>query len=77
VLENPPKDRYPVSTFVMEYNTEVIAEAILREAARAARFIICITKWNRLNVPRQNKFNIGRLAGSGGQAKCARASLKT
>ena len=37
VLENPPKDRYPVSTFVMEYNTEVIAEAILREAARGGQ----------------------------------------
>jgi len=34
VLENPPKDRYPVSTFVMEYNTEIIKEAILREVGR-------------------------------------------
>ena len=34
VLENPPKDRYPVSTYVMEYNTDVIKEAILREVAR-------------------------------------------
>ena len=34
VLENPPKDRYPVSTYVMEYNADVIKEAILREVAR-------------------------------------------
>lgn len=34
VLENPPKDRYPVSTFVMEYNSEIVKEAVLREVSR-------------------------------------------
>lgn len=34
VLENPPRDRYPVSTYVMEYNADVIKEAILREISR-------------------------------------------
>ena len=37
VLENPPKDRYPVSTYVMEYNADVIKEAILREVARGGQ----------------------------------------
>jgi len=37
VLENPPKDRYPVSTYVMEYNTEIIKEAIMREVSRGGQ----------------------------------------
>src|SRR5690606_33454911 len=31
VIETPPEDRYPVKTYVIEYNEEVIAEAIRRE----------------------------------------------
>ncbi len=34
VLEEPPHDRRPVQTYVMEYDQEVIAEAILRELTR-------------------------------------------
>lgn len=37
VLENPPKDRYPVSTYVMEYNTDIIKEAIMREVSRGGQ----------------------------------------
>ncbi|OQB13867.1 MAG: Transcription-repair-coupling factor [Firmicutes bacterium ADurb.Bin193] len=37
VLENPPKDRYPVSTYVLEYNEEIIKEAVLREVARGGQ----------------------------------------
>ncbi len=37
VLENPPKDRYPVSTYVMEYNTEVVKDAIVREVSRGGQ----------------------------------------
>jgi len=34
VLEDPPEDRYPVQTYVMEYDSDVIRNAILRELAR-------------------------------------------
>ena len=34
VIEEPPRDRYPVSTYVMEYNPTVINDAIRRELAR-------------------------------------------
>lgn len=34
VLSEPPEDRLPVQTFAMEYNKEVIAEAVKRELAR-------------------------------------------
>ena len=37
VLENPPKDRYPVSTYVMEYNTDILKEAIMREVSRGGQ----------------------------------------
>lgn len=34
VLEEPPHDRMPVQTYVMEYNEEMVREAIERELAR-------------------------------------------
>jgi transcription-repair coupling factor (superfamily II helicase) len=34
VIEDPPEDRYPVQTYVMEYNQEIIRDAINRELAR-------------------------------------------
>jgi transcription-repair coupling factor (superfamily II helicase) len=34
VLKDPPEERFPVQTFVMEYDEDVVREAILREVAR-------------------------------------------
>lgn len=34
VIYDPPEDRHPVQTFVMEYNSEVIKDAIIREINR-------------------------------------------
>lgn len=34
VLEEPPQDRMPIQTFVMEYNEEMVREAISRELSR-------------------------------------------
>ncbi|MGI6777322.1 MAG: transcription-repair coupling factor [Acetivibrionales bacterium] len=34
VLEDPPEERYPVQTYVMEYNNDVIRDAIYRELGR-------------------------------------------
>src|SRR5699024_1567695 len=34
VLEEAPSERQPIQTYVMEYNTEIIREAINRELAR-------------------------------------------
>ncbi len=34
VLEEPPMDRLPIQTYVMEYNEELVREAIVRELAR-------------------------------------------
>ncbi len=34
VLEEPPMDRLPIQTYVLEYNEELVREAILRELSR-------------------------------------------
>jgi transcription-repair coupling factor (superfamily II helicase) len=34
VIEDPPEERYPVQTYVMEYNRDVIQDAIIREISR-------------------------------------------
>ncbi len=34
VLEEAPEDRLPIQTYVMEYNPEMVREAIERECAR-------------------------------------------
>lgn len=34
ILEEPPMDRLPIQTYVMEYNEEMVREAIARELAR-------------------------------------------
>lgn len=37
VLEEPPMDRVPIQTYVMEYNEEMVREAINRELARGGQ----------------------------------------
>ncbi len=34
IIEDPPEERYPVQTYVMEYNPDVIRDAIIRELGR-------------------------------------------
>ncbi|MCR5655112.1 MAG: transcription-repair coupling factor [Lachnospiraceae bacterium] len=37
LLEEGPEDRQPIQTYVMEYNSEMVREAILRETARGGQ----------------------------------------
>lgn len=37
----PPQDRMPIQTYVMEYNDEIVREAINRELLRNGR-LLCI-----------------------------------
>jgi transcription-repair coupling factor (superfamily II helicase) len=46
VLEEPPMDRMPIQTFVMEYNDEMVREAIHRELAREGQVYYV---YNRVN----------------------------
>ena len=46
VLEEPPVDRLPIQTYVMEYNDEMVREAINREVARGGQVYYV---YNRVN----------------------------
>ncbi|NCB92261.1 MAG: transcription-repair coupling factor [Clostridia bacterium] len=46
VLEEPPQDRMPIQTYVMEYNDEMVREAISREMARDGQVYYV---YNRVN----------------------------
>ena len=46
VLEEPPMDRVPIQTYVMEYNEEMVREAINRELARGGQVYYV---YNRVN----------------------------
>jgi transcription-repair coupling factor (superfamily II helicase) len=46
VLEEPPVDRLPIQTYVMEYNEEMVREAINRELARNGQVYYV---YNRIN----------------------------
>ncbi|MDO4540833.1 MAG: transcription-repair coupling factor [Syntrophomonadaceae bacterium] len=37
VIETPPPDRYPINTYVMEYNPEIVREAVMSELARGGQ----------------------------------------
>ena len=37
ILEEPPFDRVPIQTYVMEYNDELVREAIMREVSRSGQ----------------------------------------
>ncbi|MDK2820640.1 MAG: hypothetical protein PWP31_605 [Clostridia bacterium] len=40
LIETPPEDRFPVQTYVLEYNAEIIREAIRRELNRGGQVFI-------------------------------------
>lgn len=46
VLEEPPNDRLPIQTYVMEYNEEMVREAIVRELSRGGQVYYV---YNRVN----------------------------
>ncbi len=46
ILEEPPEDRLPIQTYVMEYNEEMIREAIVRELTRKGQVYYV---YNRVN----------------------------
>ena len=50
VLEEPPMDRLPVQTFVLEHNDEIIREAILREINRGGQVYYVYNRVNNIDV---------------------------
>ncbi len=48
VLEEPPLDRLPIQTYVMEYNEEMVREAIARELARGGQVYYVFNRVNQI-----------------------------
>lgn len=48
VLEEPPVDRIPIQTFVMEHNPEIIREAVNRELARGGQVYYVYNRVQRI-----------------------------
>ena len=48
VLEEPPMDRMPIQTYVMEYNEELVREAIARELARGGQVYYVFNRVNQI-----------------------------
>ena len=48
VLEEPPVDRVPIQTYVMEYNEEMVREAIVRELARDGQVYYVYNRVNQI-----------------------------
>ncbi|MDD4693766.1 MAG: transcription-repair coupling factor, partial [Firmicutes bacterium] len=59
LIETPPEDRYPVRTYVTEYNPETIREAILRELARKGQIYFVS---NRVQGIEEIAFEVQKLA---------------
>ena len=49
VIETPPPDRYPINTYVMEYNPELVREAILAEVERGGQVFYLHNRINNMD----------------------------
>ena len=58
VIEDPPEERYPIQTYVIEHNDEVIRDAILREVHRGGQVYFV---FNRVQGIQQMAARIGRM----------------
>ncbi len=58
VLEEPPQDRLPIQTYIMEYNEEMVREAIERELARGGQVYYV---YNRVNTIADETARLSRL----------------
>ncbi len=50
VLEEPPMDRLPVQTYVLEHNDEIVREAITRELSRGGQVYYVHNRVNNIDV---------------------------
>lgn len=50
VIEDPPEERYPVQTYVMEYNRDVIQDAIIRELGRKGQVFYLYNRVRTIDI---------------------------
>ncbi|WP_035166338.1 transcription-repair coupling factor [Caloramator sp. ALD01] len=58
VIETPPEERYPVQTYVLEYNEFIIRDAILREISRGGQVFFV---YNRVDKIKEMQAYLQRL----------------
>ncbi|WP_163195356.1 transcription-repair coupling factor [Clostridium thermarum] len=49
VIETPPEERYPIQTYVVEYNDQLIRDAILREIGRGGQVFFVYNRVEDIN----------------------------
>ncbi|MFR9308677.1 MAG: helicase-related protein, partial [Lachnospiraceae bacterium] len=49
ILEEPPQDRQPIQTYVMEYSDETVREAVRREIARGGQVYFVYNRVNHIS----------------------------
>ena len=57
VLEEPPVDRMPIQTFVMEKSEPIVREAILREIGRGGQVYYVSVSYTHLDVYKRQDFS--------------------
>ncbi len=70
MLEDPPEERYPVQTFVMEHNSDVVKDAITRELARGGQIFYLYNRVRSIDLKAieiQNLVPEARIAVAHGQ----------
>ncbi|MDT8715740.1 transcription-repair coupling factor [Clostridium sp. 19966] len=50
VIETPPEERYPIQTYVVEYNDQLIKDAILREIGRGGQVYFVNNRVENINA---------------------------
>ena len=50
VIEDPPEERYPVQTYVMEYNRDMIQDAIIRELSRKGQVFYLYNRVRTIDI---------------------------
>lgn len=58
IIETPPEERYPVQTYVMEYNEGIIRDAIIREISRGGQVFFV---YNRVETIKDMQISLSRL----------------
>ncbi|AAK81152.1 transcription-repair coupling factor (superfamily II helicase) [Clostridium acetobutylicum] len=58
VIETPPEERYPVQTYVVEYNDQLIRDAIMREIGRDGQVFFV---YNKVESIKEMAANLGKL----------------
>ncbi|MFA6611491.1 MAG: transcription-repair coupling factor [Bacilli bacterium] len=77
LIETPPEDRYPIQTYVLEYNDAIIKEAIYRELSRGGQiFYLHNTISDLEHVYRRLKRLVPELKICIGHGKMAREDLE-